>query len=159
MQEKANPPISVQVFGAISFWGKSRLVFLEGTQKDDDYKQTLEEFLEHDPMCEWESEITFCHDNSPIHTCRSVQRLFPRKGIKLDPIPAASPELNPIEYVWSHMKRDMPHPLPMTKAGLREEVQSAWDRLERSQIRNMIGKLSDTKRKIIKAKGGHIPRE
>ncbi|KAG0724812.1 Transposable element Tcb2 transposase [Chionoecetes opilio] len=47
-------------------------------------------------------------DNSPVHTCRVVQQWFARHPyITLLPHPANSPDLNPIEHVWSAMLKHM----------------------------------------------------
>ncbi|KAG7159570.1 Transposable element Tcb2 transposase-like 5 [Homarus americanus] len=62
-------------------------------------------------------------DNSPIYTCHAVREWFGRHPyITLLPHPPRSPDLNPIEHVWSamnkynipsagrHLIRECPHP-------------------------------------------------
>ncbi len=47
-------------------------------------------------------------DGSPIHRRAEVQAFVAAAGgaIHLEPLPAYAPELNPVEWLWKHLKRD-----------------------------------------------------
>jgi transposase len=47
-------------------------------------------------------------DGSPIHRRAEVQAIVAEAGgaIHLEPLPAYAPELNPVEGLWKHLKRD-----------------------------------------------------
>ncbi|MCK8496073.1 IS630 family transposase [Spirosoma sp. RP8] len=48
-------------------------------------------------------------DGAAIHRSESVKELLRKRPgrIHLEPLPAYSPELNPVELVWSHLKRSL----------------------------------------------------
>jgi transposase len=47
-------------------------------------------------------------DGSPIHRRAEVQAVVAEAGgkIHLEPLPAYAPDLNPVEWLWKHLKRD-----------------------------------------------------
>ncbi len=54
-------------------------------------------------------DLLIIWDGARIHNCQSVKGLLSRKPgrIHLERLPAYSPELNPVELVWSHLKRKL----------------------------------------------------
>jgi transposase len=46
-------------------------------------------------------------DGSPIHRRAEVQALVAEAGgkIRLEPLPAYAPDLNPVEWLWKHLKQ------------------------------------------------------
>lgn len=64
----------------------------------------------------------FMQDNSPIHTSNAVMGLFSRQRPK-------SPDLNPIENVWSIMENGWPKIHPWNQETLDEVVVERWNAL------------------------------
>lgn len=71
----------------------------------------------------------FMQDNSPVHTAGRVMALFSRQNFDLLDWPPLSPDLNPIENVWSYMENDWPPIHPRNEQTLDAVVQERWNDL------------------------------
>lgn len=87
----------------------------------------------------------FMQDNSPVHTSARVMALFSRQNFHLMDWPPFSPDLNPIENVWSHMIYDWPTIHPRNQQNLDIVVQERWNALEGKHRKFFNKKTSHTK--------------
>ena len=77
--------------------------------------------------------IVLIWDNLPTHTSRAMRQLTAtRSWPTVFPLPAYAPELNPVEGVWSSMKRSLAN---LTKQGIDQLVVLVKTRLRRMQYR------------------------
>jgi hypothetical protein len=77
--------------------------------------------------------IVLVWDNLPTHTSRAMRRLIAaRSWLTVYQLPAYAPELNPVEAVWSNLKRSLAN---LTKQGIDQLVALVKARLKPMQYR------------------------
>lgn len=67
-------------------------------------------------MQSFDTPRIFMQDNSPIHKARRSMAWFARQNVELLNWPPFSPDLNPIENVWSIMENGWPPIHPRNQA-------------------------------------------
>ncbi|KAF0711309.1 hypothetical protein AaE_012241 [Aphanomyces astaci] len=134
---------SVMVWGAIARCGKSALAILTGKQNSGDYVFTLSEYLLPFAHLKFGSDFVFQQDNAPIHTSAETKQFCADQFIDLLPWPARSPDLNPIENLWSTMSRVVYNNGRQYQnvAELRAAVLLAWDMISDEEVKNLIDSM------------------
>ena len=104
-----------------------------------------------DPSADW----IFMDDNATCHRSFVTNAFKTQADIRTLKWPARSPDLNPIENVWSLLKRRVRRSirsgddLSRLEALLRQE----WDRLSQEVINRLIESMSSRIRQVIEVSG------
>jgi transposase len=157
------------VFSAFTIDRAIDLVVLEGDlaakQGGVTGRVILECLKEHLPEIIGEG-MTFLHDNGPTFKSHLVQRWLrkyaQREGVILINWPPYSPDLNPIENLWSILKErictrypelsDMPK-TQAAKDRLIEAAQELWHELEDEVFENLLNSMPKRMQAVIDADG------
>jgi len=118
---------------------------------DDEFLQTLEYYgLEKD-------EIIFQQDNDSKHTSRLARRWFEGKGVKVLSWPSQSPDLNPMENLWHHLKQQLAaYPTEACNVdSLWERVQTEWEKIPVDACVHLIESMPKRIAAVLKAQGGY----
>lgn len=164
---KKSRDLSIMVWGC--FWGagRSELYILDRDFESAKFEYSANSYLEvledQIPKC-WIPGLQFMQDNAPIHKAKKV-KWFKDMAIPLIDWPPYSPDLNPIEHIWVHLKRKVMeiHPEYIEWVGNGEDdirrleiaIVEAWDALPKSLFDSLIEKYEKRVAAFIKAKGLH----
>ena len=146
-------PQKIMVWGAISIHGPSRLMIVEGTMDQHKYINVLQTRLLPQTR-DWfgDRPWIFQQDSAPCHSAKSVKRWFAQNGVEVLPWPGNSPDMNPIESLWSVLKDEI-HDVPITtKVKLIERLIQVWFHSEK--IRNLCRTLITGMPSRVKALAG-----
>ncbi|XP_065642735.1 uncharacterized protein LOC136074357 [Hydra vulgaris] len=158
--EKFNPdciiktlkhPLSIMVWSVICGKGTGRLYIVQGTMRQDQYKEVLEQKL-IPQVLEWfpDGEFIFMQDTAPCHMAKSIKKFLGEKKIPLLDWPGNSPDLNPIENLWELLKREVSlKELVTNKTQLIEKLIEGWHR--NPHIKELAQKCIDSMPRRVEA--------
>lgn len=115
---------------------KSDLIVIDGVINVEYYQNVLEENQIIENMRQsCGGTIRFIQDNAPPHTAKSTQEFLNDAWANQIKWPAKSPELNPIEQVWSFMKKQLKQIEIHRKEDLINAFYYVWDLVTPNLIR------------------------
>ena len=100
--------------------------------------------------------FTFQQDNDPKHRSALLRDYFQDQQIKLLDWPTQSPDLNPIEHLWDHLKWHLnaydTHPSGMIELSAR--IQHEWDNISQEVCQKLVESMPRCLEQVLKQKGG-----
>lgn len=115
----------MSVVGAIAADGGRGQMAFEGTFNTDRFVQYVEEVL--GPRLNPGDVVVM--DGLSVHKTARVREALARHGADCLILPAYSPELNPIEHLWSALKVPIRRDCPRNIADLARSIQDAWEQV------------------------------
>lgn len=159
--------VKVMVWACIAYGKKGPIVVLDypggkggGMNAERYISQVLNGPLSSffDLLASEECFPSFQQDNACAHTAKTTKQWFKSAGIALFPHLASSPDLNPIESIWSMLKaiiRRRPR-MPTSIAELKQAVQEAWEEITVEDINACIRSMPNRLKAVSKEFGGPI---
>ena len=148
----------VNVWGGFSNRGRTPLVRVNGRFNQHKYKSIIEETLLPFMMQNHggTEEFVLQEDNCGPHRANSIAKYFRAKGVSRMKWPAQSPDLNPMENVWGHLKQILRKRAkrPTTCDQLFSILQSEWDALPNSYFTKLAHSMPTRVLAVKRAKGG-----
>ena len=132
---------------------------IDGKMDADLYVKILEDKLQFS-LNDWDktlAEVVFQQNNDPKHISKKAKTWFNNHHFEVMNWPAQFPDLNPIEHLWSHLKRKLAtNPeLPKGITELWERVEKEWEAIDRSVCQDLIRSMPRRVEAVLKAKGGY----
>lgn len=153
------------VWGCIWKGGRSDLVVMqrdEGTRRRGYTAQSYQKALEEGLLPCYDETRHFQQDNATIHVAASTEQWLQERKISWIDWPAHSPDLNPIEHVWSLLKRKLAQMYPdlwnlkqnrLDIEGFTRCLRAAWWDIDQRQIDGLISGMPRRLAAIKKVKG------
>ncbi|RFU28819.1 hypothetical protein B7463_g7528, partial [Scytalidium lignicola] len=122
------------------------------------------EVLEDQLLKIWEPGLIFMQDNALIHCANKTKKWFEDMAIPLTDWPPYSPDLNPIEHVWWHLKAKVLEIHPElkdlgsgeeAKKALEDALIEAWELVDDRIILACLESMIRRRDAVIAAKGWH----
>jgi len=102
-------------------------------------------------------EWRFQQDNDPKHTSRLAKNFLQDNMPEVIDWPSNSPDLNPIENLWSIVKRNVEKKMPKNTDDLRLFMVKEWDDIPESTLIGLVGSMKRRCELIIENNGERIP--
>lgn len=147
-------PDSIMVWGCFSYYGVGNLVFLEKgvAMNAERYLDLLFDNLEECyDKCNAE---TFMQDGAPCHTSKHVKEWLNNCAIEyFTDWPGNSPDLNPIENLWSIMKKKVQCMDTSSVPKLKAALVQVWQEFPLEQLQSLADSVPRRFMEVIKKKG------
>lgn len=148
---------SIMIWGCMTAQGPGFLSKIDGGLDAALYCNILDDELVN--TMEWYGldveDTIFQHDNDPKHTAKATSKWLQEHHIRVLDWPAQSPDLNPIEHLWEHLKRRLSayDSAPTGVHQLWDRVQHEWELITAEDCMRLIESMPRRIEAVLKAKG------
>ena len=166
----------IMVWGCFCRSGVGELVWLRENINRHVYLDILQNAMLPSAHSLLGSDFVFQHDNAPSHTAGIVRDWMANPtvpfelenaGVSWDfrtlSWPAQSPDLNPIENLWSHIEHEREsqcklgfRPYPTNFSDLFDQVKSIWESIPASRLKKLVDSMPRRLQEVMAAGGGSI---
>ncbi len=148
----------IMIWGGFSFNQKFPLFEIDKKMNSDSYIQILKQnlFLNIDNGSI--SSYKLWQDNAPIHVSKKSKKFIVDQGIKLLRVPPNSPDINPIENLWSIItKRIYSNGKCYNNlSDLKDSILKEWNELNTEIITNLVNSIKKRMKMVIDTEGDVI---
>ena len=147
------------VWGCMGWNGVGKLIEVQGAMDAQQYCDILDDGVveSFDKLEVLEEERVFQQDNNPKHTSKKASQWFEDNDVQVLVWPSQSPDINPIEHLWVHLKRALLE-YPASPKGVHElwdRVEVEWNEIAAETCQNLIESMPRRIKAVIRANGGH----
>ena len=143
-------PRGVMVAGGVSYYGVGKLTFIIGAMDSCAYNQTLYHYQKDiEYYKSMGVDLIFQQDNSPSHASAEIRQTLSTMN-KLDFWPPNSPDLSPIESVWSEVQSKLEGYTFKSLDDFKRKIVYEWNRVPIEYCQRICDKFIDDIRQIYK---------
>lgn len=156
--------LSIMVAGGVCANGLTKLHIVEKDQKVTGkyYQEKIIpiyiEALKTPKVIYNKRKVTFVQDGAPCHGTKDNMQLLESNFQTVwgkGKWPGNSPDLNPIEHLWSILKESIhKNPRPRNREELIKRVEKAWSEIDKNTIKNICRSFPKRIQEMLNASGG-----
>jgi transposase len=144
----------IMVWGCFCWYGTGRLYKVRGIMEKMQYKSILQrEMLTSARELYPDGDFIFQQDNDPKHTSKVVKRYLEYKDVNVLHWPAQSPDLNPIENLWSILDKMAKDRRPQNEEQLFQILDETWKSIPINYLRNLVESMPRRCQAVLDANG------
>ena len=149
---------STMVWGCMTTRGVGKMCIIDGIMDAQKYTRILDTQLPATiKMFKMRRNFIFQQDGDPKHPSATAREWFETQDINVLDWPAQSPDLNPIEHLWDHLKRRLntyeAHPTSIHE--LERRIHAEWASISPQVCADLIASMPRRLEAVIRAKGGY----
>lgn len=143
----------INIWGCFSYNGTGPIFWIKPMMTAEVYVGIMRETML--PYAEWNMPLRWVlqQDNDPKHTSKLAKEFFARNGVQVMEWPPQSPDLNPIENLWTDVKKAVFKAKPKNTLQLWEAVQAAWRDIPIRRCQALIDSMPRRCAAVLKNKG------
>lgn len=148
---------SLMVWAGISYRGTTPICFVSTKMDSDYYIDLLDNVLVHYGEELLGPEFIFQQDNAAIHRSRKTIDFLNSRKIQTLDWPAISPDLNPVENMWSLLSANVfaNGRQFSTVKSLKMVIEEEWRKISPEYIHSLINSMPRRLEEVINNGGGH----
>jgi hypothetical protein len=149
---------SVGIWGCISINGAGVCRCYFNRMNTELYIETMENSLKPsiDLLYEERASVIYQQDNAPCQKSRLSMAWFADNQVEVMDWPARSPDLNPIEHIWSMIDQRINGMRFDSLAQLEEELVRQWNAVTRTECVYLIESMPERILLCLKAQGDYF---
>lgn len=149
---------SIGIWGCLANGGIGHCKLYSGRMNAVFYRETLETSLlpSSKAIVEKDEPWEYIQDGAPCHRAKLISTWFKEKNITVMDWPARSPDLNPIEHIWSIIDRNLTKHQINGLAELEKLIETYWKEIPKETCLNLVESMPERIKSCLKARGGYF---
>ncbi|KAG2460963.1 TCB1 transposase, partial [Polypterus senegalus] len=144
---------SIMLWGCFSAAGTGRLVRIKGEMTAAMYRDILDENLLQSALdLRLGQRFIFQQDDDPKHTAKISKEWLHDNSVNVLEWPSQSPDFNPIENLWRHLKMAVHRRFPSNLMELERCCKEEWAKLAKGRCAKLVASYSKRFEALIAAK-------
>lgn len=155
-QEKEIHPPKVNVYAAVGIFGPVGINVYQENMDSNLYSQILQSELipnAKEIYDELGYEWVLVQDNARYHTSNTMEKFFDDNDIETLPLPAYSPDLNPVENLWTVLKHNVGKRNPQNLEELERFIYEEWDLIPIDVVSSCVSSINQRMCDVVSSRG------
>jgi len=102
------------------------------------------------------TQLIFQQDLAPWHASNLVKEKIKKMKLKVLDWAPKSPDLNPIEMLWSILDKKLASKPIYSKLALQDRLEEEWNNIDQNLCLKLVDSMPERIQNCLKAKGGHF---